>query len=155
MGITASHASLLVLIARLWDAFFDPMMGAIADRTETRWGRFRPWLLWSIIPWAVLMVLAYTVPGVSVVLGDLFLRLGHEYRVDDGLFDQQHAVFGVMAVMTRDQKQRTNLSQYRLGHAAMIGQLIVGGFTLVIMNSLGGALAAGARRVGSDAARRR
>ena len=37
---------------RLWDAFFDPMMGVLADRTKTRWGKFRPWVLWTAVPWA-------------------------------------------------------------------------------------------------------
>ena len=52
----------MLLVGRLWDAFFDPMMGVLADRTNTRWGKFRPWVLWTSIPWAVVMVLAYTVP---------------------------------------------------------------------------------------------
>ena len=44
----------------LWDAFFDPMMGVLADRTNTRFGKFRPWVLWTAIPWGIVMVLAYT-----------------------------------------------------------------------------------------------
>eukprot|EP01035_Chromulina_nebulosa_P065151 gene65151-89133_t len=51
------------MAARLWDAFFDPLMGIMADRTQTRWGRFRPWVLWTAAPWAVVMVLAYTTPS--------------------------------------------------------------------------------------------
>src|SRR5512145_1948838 len=61
MGIAAAAAGTLLLVGRLWDAFFDPMMGVIADRTSTRWGKFRPWVLWTAVPWAVVMVLAYTV----------------------------------------------------------------------------------------------
>ena len=65
LGISAGWAGTLVLIARLWDAFFDPVMGFIADRTKTRWGRFRPWLLWTSIPWGVCMVTRYSVPVAS------------------------------------------------------------------------------------------
>ena len=64
-GITAAAAGTLLLVGRLWDAFFDPMMGVIADRTNTRWGKFRPWVLWTAVPWGVVMVLAYTTPDFS------------------------------------------------------------------------------------------
>src|ERR1041385_7876515 len=65
MGVAAAAAGALLLAGRLWDAFFDPMMGVIADRTNTRWGKFRPWVLWTAIPWAVVMVLAFTTPPLS------------------------------------------------------------------------------------------
>ena len=61
-GLTAGAAAAILLWPRLWDAFFDPIMGVLADRTETRWGKFRPWILWTAIPWAVVMILAYTTP---------------------------------------------------------------------------------------------
>src|SRR6266496_266941 len=65
LGIAAATAGTLLLAARLWDGFFDPMMGVMADRTNTRWGKFRPWVLWTAIPWGVAMVLAYTSPDFS------------------------------------------------------------------------------------------
>jgi glycoside/pentoside/hexuronide:cation symporter, GPH family len=139
VGISPSHASWLVLIARLWDAFFDPMMGFIADRTKSRWGRFRPWILWSIIPWAVCMVAAYTVPSFRAYWATYLYALITNIALMTIYSMNNTPYSALMAVMTGDQKQRTNLSQYRF-IAAMIGQLIVGGFTLVIMNSLGGHL---------------
>ena len=63
LGVAAAYAGSLLLVGRLWDAFFDPMMGVMADRTNTRWGKFRPWVLWTAVPWAIAMVLAYTNPG--------------------------------------------------------------------------------------------
>src|SRR5689334_10949557 len=66
MGITAGIAGTLLLVGRLWDAFFDPLMGVMADRTNTRWGKFRPWILWTALPWGVVMVLAYTSPDLSM-----------------------------------------------------------------------------------------
>ena len=53
------------------------MMGVLADRTNTRWGKFRPWVLWTAVPWGVVMVLAYTVPGFGV---DGQARLGLRRR---------------------------------------------------------------------------
>ena len=61
-GLSASAAAAILLWPKLWDAFFDPVMGVLADRTNTRWGKFRPWILWTAVPWAVVMVLAYTTP---------------------------------------------------------------------------------------------
>lgn len=139
VGIKPSDASWLVLIARLWDAFFDPMMGFIADRTRTRWGRFRPWILWSIIPWAVLMVLAYAVPPFQQYWATFLYALITNILLMTVYSMNNTPYSALMAVMTGDPKDRTKLSQYRF-ITAMIGQLIVGGFTLVIMNSLGGPL---------------
>src|ERR1700722_3350034 len=61
-GLSATIAGIIILVARLWDAFFDPLMGVLADRTETRWGKFRPWVLFTAVPWTIIMVLAYTTP---------------------------------------------------------------------------------------------
>ena len=49
-GITAGRAGTLFLVVRFWDAIFDPMMGVVADRTKTKWGKFRPWVLWTAVP---------------------------------------------------------------------------------------------------------
>src|SRR2546423_6030439 len=62
-GLTAFAAGNIILIARLWDAVFDPIMGVMADRTHTRWGRFRPWVLWTSVPLAVVMYLAHRPPS--------------------------------------------------------------------------------------------
>ncbi|MDR1527770.1 MAG: MFS transporter, partial [Dysgonamonadaceae bacterium] len=49
-GITAKAAALMFLIARLWDSFFDVIVGVVADRTQSRWGKYRPYLLWFAVP---------------------------------------------------------------------------------------------------------
>jgi GPH family glycoside/pentoside/hexuronide:cation symporter len=64
-GITAAAAGTMLLLTRLWDGVNDPMMGVVADRTVTRWGRFRPYLLWLCVPFAVLGVLTFTTPDLS------------------------------------------------------------------------------------------
>lgn len=55
----------LMLVTRIWDAVSDPMMGIIADRTQTRWGKYRPYLLWIAIPFAISGVLLFTVPDLG------------------------------------------------------------------------------------------
>src|SRR6185436_10110544 len=59
-GIGAGAAGTILLVSRLLDAFNDPLVGALADRTNTRWGRYRPWILWSAVPMGILLVLCYT-----------------------------------------------------------------------------------------------
>ena len=61
-GIPAAAVGTLFLISRLWDAVNDPLMGALADRTNTRWGKFRPWVLWTAVPFGVIFVLTFTTP---------------------------------------------------------------------------------------------
>src|SRR4029078_12063083 len=57
-GITAGAAAGVLWGARLWDAVADPIVRVLADRTQTRWGKFRPWILLTAVPWCVVMVLA-------------------------------------------------------------------------------------------------
>jgi len=64
-GITARAAAAMFFVSRVTDALFDVVMGMVADRTRTRWGRFRPYLLWMAIPLAVAAVLAFTTPSFS------------------------------------------------------------------------------------------
>src|SRR6266566_2262001 len=64
-GITAAAAGTLFLVVRVWDAVFDPIMGVVANRTNTRWGKFRPWILWTAVPFGVIAFLAFTTPDLS------------------------------------------------------------------------------------------
>jgi glycoside/pentoside/hexuronide:cation symporter, GPH family len=65
-GLTALAAGTMLGLSRSIDAFFDPVMGMIADRTRTRWGKFRPFLLWMCVPFAIAGVLTFSKPGASV-----------------------------------------------------------------------------------------
>src|SRR5690606_6021684 len=56
-GIKATIAGFILLFARVFDAFVDPLAGILADRTHTRWGKYRPWVLWTALPFAVFFVL--------------------------------------------------------------------------------------------------
>ncbi len=135
MGIAAGIAGTLLLVGRFWDAFFDPMMGVMADRTNTRWGKFRPWVLWTALPWAIVMVLAYTVPGFSY--GPTLVYAAVTNILLMTLYSANNTPYSAMtAVMTGDVNERTSLSAYRFV-AALIAQLIVGGFTLPLVAKFG------------------
>jgi GPH family glycoside/pentoside/hexuronide:cation symporter len=134
-GLAAAVAGTLLLVGRFWDAFFDPLMGLMADRTNTRWGKFRPWILWTAIPWGVVMVLAYTVPNFSpsgkmvyaVVTNILLMTL---YSANNTPYS------ALTGVMTGDSNERTVLSSYRFV-SVLIAQLVVGGFTLPLVAKFG------------------
>jgi len=62
-GIAGGLAGLIMMFTRAWDAVNDPMMGVIADRTRTRWGRYRPWLMFMAVPIIFFLTLSFSVPG--------------------------------------------------------------------------------------------
>jgi len=131
-GLSASAAAAILLWPRLWDAAFDPVMGIMADRTKTRWGKFRPWVLWTSVPWAVVMVLAYTTPqGWS--MGMMIAWAGITNTVLMTLYSMNNMPYSALGgVMTADLDERTKLNAFRFV-AANIAQFIVGGFTLPLV----------------------
>ncbi|HHY87077.1 MAG TPA: MFS transporter [Verrucomicrobia bacterium] len=131
-GLTAGAAAAILLWPRLWDAFFDPIMGILADRTRTRWGKFRPWILWTALPWAMVMVAAYTTPkGWS--LGALIAYAAITNTLLMTLYSMNNMPYSALGgVMTGDLNERTRLNSYRFV-AVNVAQFIVGGFTLPLV----------------------
>ncbi len=143
MGLAAGTAGAILLGARLWDAFFDPVMGVLADRTRTRWGRFRPWVLATAIPWGVVMFLAYTTPtglsGNSLVIYALVTNV-----LLMTLYSANNMPYSALGgVMTGDVHERTSLNSYRFV-AVNLAQLIVTGFTLPLVAKFAAAYGEGA-----------
>jgi len=131
-GLSASAAAAILLWPRLWDAAFDPVMGVIADRTNTRWGKFRPWVLWTSLPWAVVMVLAYTTP-VGWSAGAMIAWAGITNTVLMTLYSMNNMPYSALGgVMTADLNERTKVNSYRFV-SANIAQFIVGGLTLPLV----------------------
>lgn len=64
-GISPAAVGTMFAVTRIWDTFNDPIMGIIADRTNSKWGKFRPYLIWIVIPLAVIGVLTFTTPEIS------------------------------------------------------------------------------------------
>jgi len=131
-GISAGAAAAILMAARLWDAFFDPIMGLMADRTQTRWGRFRPWVLWTAFPWAVVMVLAYTTPK-GWGMGAMIAYAAITNILLMTLYSMNNMPYSALGgVMTGDVNERAKLNSFRFV-AVNIAQFIVGGFTLPLV----------------------
>ena len=134
-GISAAAAGTIMFIARIWDMVSDPLMGVISDRTRTRWGKFRPYILWSALPYSVLAVLAFTTPdldqtGKVIYAAVTYLLLMTAYTA----INLPYSSLG--AVMTSDSIERTSLNTYRF-ICAFIGQLIVSGLALTLARHFG------------------
>ena len=134
-GISAAAAGTIMLIARFWDMLSDPLMGIIADRTKTRWGKFRPYLLWMALPYSVLAVLTFTTPdlgptGKVIYAGTTYLLLMTVFTA----INLPYSSLG--AVMTSDSYERAGLNSYRFIFA-FAGQFIVTGTALYLAGYLG------------------
>jgi Na+/melibiose symporter-like transporter len=142
MGIAVATAGWILLIPRMWDAFFDPIMGIAADRTRTRWGRFRPWILYTALPWGVVMYLAYRTPvgwNYTAIVAYAFITnmlLMTLYSANN----MPYAALG--GVMTGDSYERTSLNAYRF-IAVNLAQLVVTGFTLPLVAKFAAAYGTG------------
>jgi GPH family glycoside/pentoside/hexuronide:cation symporter len=127
-GISAAAAGTIMLIARFWDMFSDPLMGIIADRTKTRWGKFRPYILWMALPYSILAVLTFTTPDFGET--GKVIYAGVTYFLLMTVFTAINLPYSSLgAVMTSDSYERTGLNSYRFIFA-FVGQLIVSGTAL-------------------------
>lgn len=135
LGITAAAAGTLLLVGRLWDAITDPVIGILADRTNTRWGKFRPWVLWTAVPFGIAMVAAFSVPDLSPTGLLIYACVTNVMLMT--MYGANNTPYSALTgVMTGDVNERTRLSSYRF-FAAMFAQLLVGGFTLPLVAKFG------------------
>jgi len=134
-GISAAVAGTIMLIARIWDMVSDPLMGIIADRTNTKWGKFRPYILWMAIPYSVLAVLTFSTPDFSET--GKILYAGITYFLLMTVFTAINLPYSSLgAVMTSDSYERAGLNSYRFIFA-FVGQLIVTGSALYLAQYFG------------------
>lgn len=134
-GISAIAAGTILVVVRFWDAIFDPIMGVIADRTKTRWGKFRPWVLWTAIPFGIMGFLTFVTPDLSVSGKLVYAYI--TYIVLMMVYSANNLPYSALSgVMTGNLSERTSLSSYRFVFA-MIAQLIVQGLALPMVHYFG------------------
>jgi glycoside/pentoside/hexuronide:cation symporter, GPH family len=135
-GLPAATAGTIMLVARFWDMAVDPLIGIISDRTNSRWGKFRPFLLFGAIPYAILAVLTFTTPNfgdtgkvIYAVVTYILLMTAYAF------INLPYSSLG--AVMTSDTYERAGLNTYRF-IAGFAGQFIVTGLALTLAIYFGG-----------------
>ncbi len=136
-GLKPTHASAVMLTVGLVAAFgFNPIIGAIADRTISKWGKFRPWILWTAVPLGVIALLAFSTPDFSYKGKVIYAVV--TYTLLLLLYAANNLPYSALSgVITGDMKQRNSLSAYRFV-AVMFAQFFVQVFMLPIIETVGG-----------------
>jgi len=126
-GISAAVVGTMFLITRVGDAFIDPMIGIMSDRTNTRWGKFRPYLLWIAVPFGIIGVLTFTTPSYSLEGKIIYAYVTYSIMmIIYSLINVPYA--SLMGVMTADGKMRTTLATFRFIFAFGGSFLVLGLF---------------------------
>lgn len=136
-GLETNHASALILTVGLVAAFiFNPVIGAIADRTISKWGKFRPWILWTAVPLGVMALLAFSTPDFSYKGKVIYAVITYTFLLL--LYAANNLPYAALSgVITGDMKERNSMSAYRFV-AVMFAQFFVQVFMLPIIVSAGG-----------------
>lgn len=142
VGLTPAVISVIMLIARIWDGVNDPMMGIICEKTHSRWGRYRPYLLFGAPVLGICTVLAFTNPGwtgptQALYCGITYILAGMAYTVT-GVASQALA-----NVITRDNQERMILISFR-GAISSVATLITSAATMPMILKFGGGNASSA-----------
>lgn len=112
-GLAPAVVGTMFLVTRIWDSCFDPIVGIIADRTKTRWGKFRPYLFWVAIPFAVIGIMTFYVPDFDEKGKIIYAYITYSLMMMVySLINVPYA--SLLGVMSSDRKIRTTLSSYRM-----------------------------------------
>lgn len=121
-GITAAAAGTMFLVARLWDSFFDIFVGIMSDRTKTRWGKYRPYLLWFAIPFAVMGVITFYTPDFGQTGKLVYAYITYSLMmIVYSLINVPYA--SLLGSITSNPNERNSLSSYRMSFA-FIGSFV-------------------------------
>jgi len=135
-GLTAAQAGWMFIFVGLSSAVFNPVMGVIADRTKTRWGRFRPWLLWTAVPFGVIGILTFTTPSLGPVAKLIYAWV--TYLLLRLIYAANNVPYASLTgVMTDDPIERNSITSFRQFFANGAG-FIVGSLAVPMVKFLGG-----------------
>ena len=135
--LKAEDASVIILVVGLVAAFgFNPVIGALADRTISKWGKFRPWILWTAVPLGVAAFLAFSTPHFAYKGKVIYAAVTYTFLLL--LYAANNLPYGALSgVITGNMKERNSMSAYRFV-AVMFAQFFVQVFMLPIIIYVGG-----------------
>ena len=135
-GISAAVVGTMFAVTRIWDSFFDPVVGAVADRTSSRWGRFRPYLLFLAVPFGVIGILTFLTPpfGQTGKIVYAFITYALMMMVYSAINVPYASLLGVMSP---DPADRNTLATYRMTFA-YLGSFLALLLFMPLVNAFGG-----------------
>ena len=126
-GLTVADAAALMLVARLFDVVTDPMMGALADRTQSRWGTYRPWLIFGAIPLGVVFALLLFTPEMGLTGKRIWAY--SMYLLMMVVYTAVNVPYGsLLGVMTDDDDEKNQFSSFRMVGAYAMGFIMLFSF---------------------------
>ena len=124
-GLTFVDTAVLMLLARLFDVVTDPLMGSIADRTQSRWGTYRPWLIFGAIPFGLIFALLFFTPELGIIGKRIWAYT--LYLLMMAVYTMVNVPYGsLLGVMTVDDNEKNQFSAFR-----MVGAYAMGFITLL------------------------
>ena len=130
-GISPAVVGVLFLIARFGDGIIDILMGIVCDRTNSKYGKFRPWILWTAIPLGITLSLLFTTPNLGPT-GKIIYAYS-TYLLFFLIYTANNIPYGaLMAVMSGDDKERTSLGSYRMVGAFTGGMVVQGALLFLV-----------------------
>lgn len=149
-GLSLVDAGVLVLVTRIWDAVSDPMMGVIADRTQTRWGKYRPYLLFVVPLFSIAGILLFTTPEWGYTAKLIYAYV--TYILMMTVYTAINVPYGAMlGVMTDDSQEKTVFSSYRMFFAYGGSFIALAAWEPLVNFFKGGGLAGGTTAQTADA----
>ncbi len=135
-GVAPAAMALMLLLSRVFDAVTDPLMGAISDRTRTRWGRYRPYLLFGAVPFGITGFAIFAAPPMSV--GWLLIWAYVTYGLAMLAFTAVNVPYsGLLGVISPSAKERANVTAFRMFFSGLAG-IVVGVLATTLVRELGG-----------------
>lgn len=131
-GLDPVSVGVLMLVARSFDGVSDVAMGVIGDRSNTRYGKFRPWILWTAVPLAIILSLLFTTPDFGPQGKIIYAYV--TYILFTLIYTANNVPYGaLMAVMTGDDKERISLGSFRMAGAFAGGMLVQGALLYMVV----------------------
>lgn len=134
-GLAAGVVGVLILIARVWDCFIDPVIGLYIERKSTKFGRFRPYIIFGAVLLAIFNTLTFTTPSFGGTAKVAYACI--TYLLLGTIYSIVNVPYGALAtVMTRDTEERTSLNSFR-GFFSLISNVVLGAAVMPLISALG------------------